>query len=117
VERATLKADPVRWAKKKAAIKAFHTANPNYERAWKYVKKYGITLAQYDAMHAVQSGLCKTCGKPETAIIKGKLAWLSVDHNHATGIVRGLLCAKCNKAVGLLGDSPVVAQAIADYLT
>lgn len=60
-----------------------------------YLKKtYGITLEQYDVMFEAQNGNCAICGLPE---INKRL---SVDHNHTTNKVRGLLCQQCNFAVG-----------------
>lgn len=53
-------------------------------------RKYGITLAQYDAILRSQGGVCKLCGRPPR-----KLA-LAVDHDHKTHRVRGLLCFTCN---------------------
>lgn len=84
--------------------------NPEKDRERKFKYHYGITVAEYDAMHESQGGLCKICQRPEN----GKR--LSVDHCHTTGRVRGLLCAPCNQAIGMLQDSPVILQAAIDYL-
>ena len=116
VEKTKLQADPTRFERKRIATKAFIESHPDYYREYQLVQKYGITLAEYNEMHAAQGGVCKVCKQPETAIIKGKLAWLSVDHNHTTLKVRGLLCAKCNKVVGLLQDSVTNAEALVAYL-
>jgi hypothetical protein len=63
-------------------------------------REFGITIEQYDAMHAAQNGLCKICGQPECFVNRsGKVQRLAVDHCHKTGINRGLLCAKCNHAI------------------
>ena len=72
--------------------------------------KYGITESDYNQMFSDQMGLCLICQKPEIDI---KLA---VDHNHATGKVRGLLCKRCNMAIGLLDDDPHVVTRAALYL-
>jgi hypothetical protein len=64
------------------------------------VRKYGITVADYDAMLASQDNGCYICGEPELHRA------LSIDHNHRTGKVRGLLCSNHNRALGLLGDDP-----------
>ena len=60
---------------------------------------YNITLEQYDIMFEEQNGNCAICGLPEL------MRRLSVDHNHKTKEVRGLLCSKCNQAIGLLHDN------------
>ena len=57
---------------------------------------HGLSVEQYDKMFEEQNGLCKICGLPE---INRRLA---VDHNHNTGKIRGLLCTKCNNAIGCL---------------
>jgi hypothetical protein len=46
----------------------------------------------------------------------GRIKALAVDHNHATGEIRGLLCANCNKGIGNLGDSPDRLLVAAGYL-
>ena len=84
---------------------------PEY-RANKNLKhKFGITLEDYDAMLELQGGKCGICSSEEP---KGKR--FSVDHNHNTGEVRGLLCNPCNTAIGLLKDSPAVLDAAKEYL-
>ena len=72
--------------------------------------KYGMTLEDFEALLAKQEGVCAACGKPETRLAgRGKLNLkprpLSVDHNHTTGEVRGLLCFSCNLALGHLEDN------------
>ena len=78
--------------------------------------KYGLTVAQYDEMFAAQGGCCAVCGRPESRMKGGKVARLSVDHDHKTGKVRGLLCDKHNRALGLLGDSADIVECAAAYL-
>lgn len=74
--------------------------------------RYGITIAQYDALAEAQGGGCALCGK---ACTTGKR--LAVDHDHATGRVRGLLCRKCNRGLGHFDDDPAALRRAADYLT
>lgn len=78
---------------------------------------YGLERSDYDAMLHAQSGACAICrqvpptdGPPSTTV-------LHVDHDHATGAVRGLLCGRCNKALGLFDDSPLTLAVAIDYLT
>lgn len=81
---------------------------------------YGITLPEYERMWAEQEGLCAICGYPETGTHnRGKVTVelsLAVDHDHRTGAIRGLLCHKCNKAIGLFDDDPGLLRAAAAYV-
>lgn len=80
-------------------------------------RRYGITLADYNEMLAVQKGLCLICTEPETAKFKdGRIKRLSVDHDHKTGKVRGLLCNPCNRGIGYLRDSLPIIKGALNYL-
>lgn len=72
---------------------------------------YGLLPVTYRRMVEAQGGLCAICQRPP-----GKKR-LGVDHNHATGRVRALLCARCNTAIGALRDDPDICRRAADYLT
>lgn len=87
------------------------SAKGSAEYRAKYLRsKFGLTQADYDAMLAVQDGLCAICRRPGEQSYKG----LHIDHDHESGRVRGLLCHRCNMALGLLGDSvTALAEAIA----
>ena len=74
---------------------------------------YKIRPADYWRMHEDQSGRCALCSEPE----RGKRGMLHVDHDHATGRVRGLLCHHCNVALGHFRDDPVRLQAAIAYLS
>lgn len=78
-------------------------ASPNYRsnvRIAHLKKNYGITLDQYDEMFAKQKGVCAICSQPEVS----KREYLCVDHDHASGRVRGLLCHDCNIGLGKFKD-------------
>ena len=72
--------------------------------------RYGITLEDKRNLWARQRGLCKCCGN-ELPFEKAK-----VDHCHATGAIRAILCNPCNQALGLLLDSPDRCYKAAAYL-
>ena len=74
-----------------------------------------FTQADYDRLLVKQEGLCAVCRQKETRRIRGKVIRLSVDHDHDTGRVRGLLCGSCNVALGLLGDDQATIEALARY--
>jgi Autographiviridae endonuclease VII len=81
----------------------------NQQRLWKYRIRYNIDLEAYGKMKTHYNGLCAICLKePEEP--------LHVDHCHSTGEVRGLLCRKCNMAIGFLKDNPESCWRAGDYL-
>ena len=59
----------------------------------KRLRLYGITREAYDLLFAEQGGRCALCRKVATES-------LCVDHDHSTGVVRGLLCRTCNRWLG-----------------
>lgn len=92
-------------------------ANEN-RRRFQLGKLYGLTVAEYDDLLQRQGGVCAICQQDEPASNgrTGKKFRLSVDHCHDTGVVRGLLCQKCNRAIGLLGDNVGILQKAILYL-
>jgi len=79
--------------------------NPDIDTI-KNLKKYGLSLEQYKEMSLKQNNTCAICNSPETATLKknGKIKKLSVDHNHITNKIRGLLCINCNRGIGSFKD-------------
>lgn len=61
-------------------------------------KNYGITIEEYDTLLASQDGTCNICGGGTSK------RHFAVDHNHRTGQVRGLLCARCNSGLARFMD-------------
>jgi len=77
------------------------------------LKQYNLTLEDYDKMFEKQKGVCAICGQPEDSKVWGTVRRLSVDHDHKTGKVRGLLCVRCNRGIGYFQDNVrILAQAI-----
>ena len=72
---------------------------------------YGISLAEYNQIFSDQGQVCAICQKAEW---NGKAPY--VDHDHATGKVRGILCRKCNSAIGFVEDDPAIAASMTKYL-
>jgi hypothetical protein len=77
--------------------------------AGKLKRKFGITPAEYAAILKSQQGQCAICEKPSTIR-------LAVDHDHATGQIRGLLCTACNRTIGQHRESPVWFQRALEYV-
>jgi hypothetical protein len=88
------------------------------DRASGLLRRYGITLEQYNALLAAQGGLCACCHSKDIGR-KGSRAGLTlfVDHAHASGLIRGLVCHKCNVGIGSLGDTAAGVQRALLYLT
>ena len=79
-------------------------------RVYALQRDFGISPEQYQALLTEQEGRCKICGRlPQSRR-------LSVDHCHATGKVRGLLCGQCNHGIGNFQDDPRLLKAAAEYL-
>lgn len=88
-----------------------NSGNPAKRRSM-LKKRYGITDSDYQTMLESQGGRCAICGSLDP---RGR-GWFCVDHNHATGEVRGLLCAPCNAALGVLERPQAWLDAAESYL-
>lgn len=96
----------------------YRIKNADHIREWrkrtgrrKWLKHYGLTVEQYEAMVQRQGNCCAICGNGPTI---GKT--LCVDHDHRTGKVRGLLCNTCNVGMGALKDDPELVWLAFAYL-
>ena len=108
----------------KARKTAWRKANPKkVKNAWKKwesnnkenrrnktLKIYGITEKDYLIIFEKQKGVCKICNQPQ---ITKRLA---VDHCHNTNKIRGLLCDRCNRGIGLFKDNPKTILSAYNYL-
>lgn len=92
--------------------KNWREANPDKEIERHLMSHYGITTDEYNDMFRKQLGRCAICGAHQSECKRA----LSVDHDHETGKVRGLLCQKCNTAIGLLGDNAELTRRATLYL-
>jgi hypothetical protein len=90
------------------------TRTPRERLATKLRSLYGIGIEDYEAMIEAQHGLCAICRNPPEG--RGRGGTLVVDHCHEQGHVRGLLCGRCNIALGLLNDDPLIVDEAAAYL-
>lgn len=81
-------------------------------RGWKQAGIKNMTYDKYLQMLEDQNNSCALCGRHKDSFKKQ----LSVDHNHSTGAVRGLLCASCNGGIGKLNDSIEMLEKAIKYL-
>jgi hypothetical protein len=105
-----------RWRKNNpeaalAADKRSKERGRDRRRETSYKKKYGITIAEFNALFLDQGSACAICRATEP----GKNGW-QVDHCHNSSVVRGILCHKCNMALGLLGDDVIRLKIAINYL-
>lgn len=96
-----------------AATQRYQKRNPEKKAKWKReykVRSYGISVEQYQQMVDAQDNRCAICGG-----VTHKA--LNIDHCHATGKVRGLLCGNCNRALGMFMDSSEYLAKAIKYLS
>ena len=74
------------------------------------LKKYGITSEEYQSLYKLQGGVCAICFRPPN----GRM--LSVDHDHETKKIRGLLCDNCNHGIGVFKEDLTVFYSAIAYL-
>lgn len=82
------------------------------DRKHKLKKRYGLTPKQYEDLLAEQNGVCAICGGVEELADRR----LSVDHNHKTSTVRGLLCHHCNTLIGHANEDVHLLEHVIIYL-
>jgi hypothetical protein len=76
----------------------------DYRADWIKQKKYGIEPGEFDAWFLVFRGRCGICDKQVSRGGTKSIDRASLDHNHTTGAIRGILCNNCNAAIGFLKD-------------
>lgn len=79
------------------------------------IKAKKLSPEEYDALWQAQNGVCVACGQPETMRNRYGSIRLAIDHNHDTGEVRGLLCGRCNTALGYLQDATDRIEGLLQY--
>jgi len=100
-----------------ASIEKSNSRHPHIKKNRHLVRKYGITLQDIYDIVGLQGG-CVVCHSPTPRKISrtgGPGEW-TVDHDHKTGKIRGIVCHPCNTALGMADDSPERLRALADYL-
>lgn len=101
------------YATNSAKVKQREYSHKERRRANTLRYCYGISTEKYEQLLMQQNFGCAICHKPET---KKNASNLCVDHCHKSGRIRGLLCHKCNSAIGKLGDSIELLESALAYL-
>lgn len=81
------------------------------DQSHKQLRNYGITQVQKDEMLAAQGGVCAICGTDSP----GSTGW-HTDHCHDSLKVRGILCIRCNRVIGIANEDPVILRTMAAYI-
>jgi len=115
------KTNPTDPAKARIYSQTYKERNPEAYKATERrqaLRKFNMTPEEYDAKWTEQAGLCAICQQPEDTFDSkiGRVRKLAVDHCHTTGDNRGLLCTRCNTAIGLMQDNPDRLRTAADYI-
>lgn len=76
-------------------------------KRYQRMRHYGLTDETFQALLSRAAGRCQICNEVEP---------LQIDHNHATGKARGMLCRWCNNGLGFFRDNPEVIESAARYL-
>ena len=96
--------------------RARYAADPEKHTDRQYKLRYGTEATIYRELFEEQGGVCAACGRPERYKTKaGRVMRLSLDHDHSTGEIRGLLCHSCNRALGHLEENPVLIACLLTY--
>jgi hypothetical protein len=87
--------------------KKYRKANPKRHSIYQIRKNYKVTLAEAEKLFERREKGCEVCNSQTKA---------RIDHDHASGKIRGILCNWCNLVIGHAFDSPITLRALADYL-
>jgi Recombination endonuclease VII len=109
-----------KWAESTASERAqnykrlarWRKNNPRAYTNLRLKARYGISIEQWEAMFEAQGRKCACCGSDDP---KSKKGW-QTDHCHETGLIRGILCAPCNRALGHSQEDSARLQALVRYL-
>jgi hypothetical protein len=89
----------------------YRKSHPDYNKRHALRISYNLSLEKYEEMFKQQNGACLICNKQDLSGLK-----LAVDHDHKTGAVRGLLCGKCNRGLGMFNEDADTLLKAANYI-
>jgi hypothetical protein len=96
--------------KRNASIRRWRGTQRDRIHEQEIKRQFGLPIGSYSALLAAQGGVCAICGQKPTK------QRLNVDHSHASGVVRGLLCGSCNRALGMFRDDVRLLNQAIRYL-
>jgi hypothetical protein len=102
-------------ARNREKLRLYHKKRYHEGKSAHLSCNYGISRAEFDKMAEEQAGRCAVCDTVPQPTSDGRRT-LGVDHDHATGKVRALLCTTCNLGLGAFRDDPELLRMAADYL-
>lgn len=111
MQREKYSIDPSAKLKRQMRERKRNSLNPLAKKDAELRRLYGISVEDYLQMLKNQNGVCKICHQE----CKTKYS-LSVDHNHKTGVVRGLLCNRCNRVLGMMEESVELFASAIKYI-
>jgi len=111
MQRKKYSIDPMEKVKRQIRAGRRKEKNPLAQRKSELKRLYNITLEDYVNLFSIQNGVCAIC----LEVCKTKKS-LSVDHDHFTKKVRGLLCNRCNRAIGMFNDDPDILDRAKKYI-
>lgn len=88
-----------------------HKKSLGYARRYALKKRFGLSISDYDLLAVAQNHHCAICGGRQRDYRN-----LAVDHDHRSGVVRGLLCDDCNQCLGKFRDDPERFSRAVEYL-
>lgn len=101
------------YAKRESRLKArADYVKRNKEKISIQKNRAGASIEEFNALFVAQNGCCKICNVHQSKMTRR----ISVDHCHETGKIRGLLCDKCNVAIGMLKDNISLLESAILYL-
>lgn len=118
-DRNALKLRAIRKSKAEklnATARERYRSDPEKQHDRMLQRAFGISSSEYKKMIDSQHGLCAMCCRPETVVVHGKIKRLAVDHNHATGRIRALLCFRCNLMIGYAKEDISILESAISYL-
>jgi hypothetical protein len=97
-------------------VKKYRTENPEKIRDTKLRQADGVGVAYFEEKLKEQNGVCGCCKKNRKTLWRGKEVRMALDHDHETGKPRGILCIKCNRALGLLEEKQETILSLLEYI-